>query len=105
MKLVTFQNNQLPAIGAVTEDQMIVPLTAVAPDMLSFIERGSDGLAAAHAVVAKLDETIPLEDAHLFAPIPTPRRNIMCLGKNYAEHAEESHRAWGDKVELPTVPS
>ncbi|WP_040204494.1 fumarylacetoacetate hydrolase family protein [Neobacillus jeddahensis] len=32
---------------------------------------------------------IPLEEANLLAPIPIPRKNIFCVGKNYAEHAIE----------------
>lgn len=32
---------------------------------------------------------IPLTDVKLLAPIPFPRRNVICLGKNYADHARE----------------
>jgi 2-keto-4-pentenoate hydratase/2-oxohepta-3-ene-1,7-dioic acid hydratase in catechol pathway len=31
----------------------------------------------------------PLKRVRLLAPIPTPPRNIFCLGRNYAEHAAE----------------
>jgi 2-keto-4-pentenoate hydratase/2-oxohepta-3-ene-1,7-dioic acid hydratase in catechol pathway len=31
----------------------------------------------------------PLADARLLAPIPAPRRNVFCVGKNYHEHAKE----------------
>ncbi len=34
-------------------------------------------------------ETLPLAEVALQAPIPRPRRNIFCVGKNYYEHAEE----------------
>lgn len=30
-----------------------------------------------------------LGEVRLLAPIPTPRRNIFCVGKNYHEHAKE----------------
>lgn len=30
-----------------------------------------------------------LDDVKLLAPIPRPRKNIFCVGKNYAEHAIE----------------
>lgn len=33
--------------------------------------------------------TVPLRRARLLAPIPRPRKNIMCMGRNYAEHARE----------------
>ena len=38
------------------------------------------------------------------APIPKLHRNIICLGKNYAAHAQESNQAWGDKLEIPEYP-
>lgn len=34
-------------------------------------------------------ETASLDDVTLQAPIPRPRRNIMCVGKNYFAHAHE----------------
>jgi 2-keto-4-pentenoate hydratase/2-oxohepta-3-ene-1,7-dioic acid hydratase in catechol pathway len=34
-------------------------------------------------------EGTPLRAARLLAPIPSPRRDIMCVGKNYYEHARE----------------
>jgi 2-keto-4-pentenoate hydratase/2-oxohepta-3-ene-1,7-dioic acid hydratase in catechol pathway len=32
---------------------------------------------------------IPLNEVKLLAPIPNPRRNIFCVGKNYRDHAKE----------------
>ncbi len=37
-----------------------------------------------------------LGDATLLAPIPRPRRNIMCVGKNYLAHAHEFTRSGFD---------
>src|SRR3990170_5060999 len=75
-------------------------------DLLSFIERGSPAQArAAMALGRRLlragkahEIALPLARARLLAPIPRPRKNIVCLGRNYAEHAKES----GGSV--PTVP-
>jgi len=38
-----------------------------------------------------------LQDITLVAPIPQPRKNIMCIGVNYSEHAKETaaHREHG----------
>ena len=45
------------------------------------------------------------EDIKLNAPIPHPRRNIICLGKNYHEHAREIEGTDVDKGnELPSRP-
>ncbi len=103
MKLVTFEQNGTVRIGAVKENG-IVDLTAVSPDMLSLIDMGTAGLTAAQAHLQTHAPDFQLAEVHLLAPIPHPRRNIMCLGLNYAEHAEESQIAKGQTVELPEFP-
>ena len=104
MKLVTYQYDGETGFGAVKEDRVIIPLTAVAPNLLSLIELGESGLAVARSHLAGSTATIPLENATLLAPIPIPPRNIMCLGKNYAEHAAETQRVWEEQPELPEFP-
>jgi 2-keto-4-pentenoate hydratase/2-oxohepta-3-ene-1,7-dioic acid hydratase in catechol pathway len=103
MRLVTYRAAAGPAIGAVTADR-VVDLSAVAPDMLSLIEMGSEGLEAARAAVAANATTLPLSQVTLLAPIPRPRKNIVCLGMNYALHAYESARARGKPEVLPEYP-
>ena len=104
MKLVTYSYHDQTYIGAAREDDL-VPLTAVALDMQTLIEMGAAGLAQAGALLAAAAEPIPLSAVKLLAPIPTPRRNIMCLGWNYAEHAAESAATKGLQIkELPQVP-
>lgn len=103
MKLVTFEQNGTERIGAV-KGESIVDLTAVSPTMLALIDSGAEGLAAAQSHLQSHTPDYELDDVHLMAPIPKPRRNIMCLGLNYAEHAEESLVAKGQTVELPEFP-
>ena len=103
MRLVTYQLGRQTAIGAVT-DAGVVDLTAVAPTLLDFIHLGADGLAQATVVVANSDRAIPLSDVTLLAPIPTPPRNVMCLGLNYKAHADESYTAKGIKAAAPDAP-
>ncbi len=104
MKLLAYRSDGTVGIGALRGEKEIVSLTAVAPDVLSLIRSGEEGLERARALAAEAEEGIPLDSVHLLAPIPLPQRNIMCLGKNYAAHAEESQRTWGDKIELPEFP-
>lgn len=40
---------------------------------------------------------IPMEKVKFLAPIPRPRKNIFCVGKNYEEHAIEM----GSKADIP----
>ncbi len=78
----------------------------VPDDLLSFIERGSMTTARAVLTLGRklLREgrgrglVTPLARTRLLAPIPRLRKNIFCMGRNYAEHAKESGGA------VPSVP-
>ncbi len=104
MKVLTYLSNGQPTIGALIEEEIIVPLSSIAADMISFIAQGDEALAQAEQEIRSVKNTVSLEKVKLLPPIPKPIRNIMCLGKNYAEHAHESNRAWGDKLDLPQFP-
>jgi len=98
MRLLTYQSGSSPRLGVVRgENVFSVPDL----DMLNLIESGEAGLARARAAS---DPSLRLASLTLLAPIPTPRRNIFCLGLNYAAHAAESQRAKGQPVKLPEVP-
>ncbi len=102
MKLVTYEVEGAARVGALV-DGGVVDLGAVAPDMLSLIERGEAGLAEARISVEQ-GTPVPMERVRLLAPIPRPRKNIVCLGMNYAAHAYESCRARGLPEKLPAHP-
>lgn len=58
----------------------------------SHAERGVEALArlAAEGLpLPQLGDPVALSDITLEAPIPRPRRNIFCVGKNYYDHAQE----------------
>lgn len=56
-------------------------------DLLHWVEEQND----------KADFYIPMDKVKLLAPIPRPRKNIFCVGKNYEEHAIEM----GSKEDIP----
>ncbi|MFQ6053721.1 MAG: fumarylacetoacetate hydrolase family protein, partial [Candidatus Bathyarchaeia archaeon] len=79
-------------------------------DMLSLLEL-EDGLGEARRAWDEVKRLLEegggpglegvlreLSDVELDAPIPRPRKNIVCLGLNYADHAAEARRA------LPEYP-
>src|SRR5512134_1920294 len=45
--------------------------------------------AAAGAALPGVAETIDLDPQALMAPLPRPRRNLFCVGRNYRDHAKE----------------
>ncbi|GAB3541877.1 fumarylacetoacetate hydrolase family protein [Noviherbaspirillum agri] len=49
----------------------------------------------------------PIGTNRLLAPIPTPRRNVFCIGKNYHDHVKELSQtglASAPAAPLPTAP-
>ena len=69
-------------------------------DMLALIAAGPRALEqiAQLASAAPEDAALTLSAARLLAPIPRPTKNILCVGRNYAEHAAESLRASGEQA-------
>jgi 2-keto-4-pentenoate hydratase/2-oxohepta-3-ene-1,7-dioic acid hydratase in catechol pathway len=103
MKLVTYHYNGKTSIGAV-QDESVIDLSAVATSMLRLVEAGAEGLAQAQDYVGATQELVSLESVSLQAPLPRPTRNIMCLGLNYADHAEEAYATQGRQTQLPEFP-
>ncbi len=102
MKLATYRHGDRQSVGAI-RDESIVDISAVAPDMLALIGQGETGLSRARELF-EAGHGLPLSEVELAAPIPAPRRNVMCLGLNYAEHAAESARVAGRDLVLPEYP-
>ncbi len=117
MRLATFRDEAGTRIGVV-RGQRIVDLARAAllageepppelRDMQALIEGGATALRRVHALVdgTPAETGLPLDGVELLAPIPRPRKNVFCLGRNYAEHAAESLRAIGQEVKLPSYPN
>jgi 2-keto-4-pentenoate hydratase/2-oxohepta-3-ene-1,7-dioic acid hydratase in catechol pathway len=92
-------------LAALLENEVVL-IDNIATDMLELIELGETGLRQVAQVVAenRSRDRRPLDQVNLRAPIPRPRKNIVCLGMNYAEHARESMRAKGLPETLPEHP-
>ena len=90
MKLVTFLQDQLERVGALTADETaILPLPYA--DMLDLIQQ-AEGLPAAVAAAEAAGELLALSEVTLLAPIPRPQHDVICLGVNYKDHAAEAKR-------------
>ena len=103
-------------VGALTPEDRVVDLGAEArrrniplsfdpADMLSLIAAGGKALAEAGLLVDGSPSGGPrVEDVHLLAPIPVPRRNVVCVGWNYVAHFEEGKSLRDAGQTLPEHP-
>jgi 2-keto-4-pentenoate hydratase/2-oxohepta-3-ene-1,7-dioic acid hydratase in catechol pathway len=69
------------------------------------IESGETALAEWRATAARGAPRIPLAELELLAPMPEPRRDIFCVGKNYYAHAAEFHSSGFDSGSREAVPA
>src|SRR3954469_13185829 len=95
MRIATFRSGGRRRVGSLSPDgQTIRPfgLGAEAEERgaLAVIERGL------RADSPSLGASMPTAGLIFDAPIPQPRRNIFCVGKNYYEHAHEFARSGFD---------
>ena len=118
MYFVTFEVNGKSEIGILTKNkEAVIPLKAaeaeclgsnqLPSDMLGLIEQGDSAVALVEKILEE-DESrctsIPIEEVRILAPIPRPRKNIFCIGKNYREHAFEFEKTKDENVAIPKYP-
>ncbi|MCD6436509.1 MAG: fumarylacetoacetate hydrolase family protein [Clostridiales bacterium] len=96
MKFITFNYNDTRKIGKL-EDNMVYEILNHS-SMLDVINEGN------LSSLKFSKETYKLDDIELLSPIPNPRRNIICIGKNYIEHAMELKDKISRDVEIPDYP-
>ena len=111
MLLVTFSEGGSSRIGVLDPARReVVDLSkqsALPQDMRAFIALLDAGVDAARHALASEAARLPLADVKLLAPLPRPARNIVCVGKNYREHAREVQATaitGADKDGVPEVP-
>jgi 2-keto-4-pentenoate hydratase/2-oxohepta-3-ene-1,7-dioic acid hydratase in catechol pathway len=85
MKIATYRVGGERRVGLVDERRRTVaafdlPESEALSGVLALIDRPE---------LPRLLAPMPLHEAVLEAPVPRPRRNIYCVGKNYHDHAKE----------------
>lgn len=110
MKIVTYRHQGQIGVGLVSAD-----LQTVAPFDLPAAQRELGALPLIEALAAGTGlpptlAALKLSELQVIAPIPRPRRNIFCVGKNYYAHAREfagsgfdSSAAAGDIPQVPII--
>jgi 2-keto-4-pentenoate hydratase/2-oxohepta-3-ene-1,7-dioic acid hydratase in catechol pathway len=127
MKLATFSTTDLPhaRLGLVQQDEILdVDLAARAlglqpyGHMQELLDAYEQGMQVLQAILQKaagrrlrdvktfseIGAAYALSEVQLDAPIPRPRKNVVCLGLNYAEHARESAEARGRQPTILKAP-
>ena len=101
MKLITYQVGQKTGVGVISSDgEWVFPIQSIGPEystMLEVIKQISDSEKQLLEYASKQEPysyrgAARLQEVHLLAPIPVPEQDIICLGINYMDHAEESAR-------------
>lgn len=118
MYFVSFEHAGKADIGVLTDDKAaVLPLGAaeahclggrtLPATMLELLDQGEAALEKVRQILAKADAACPklaLEAVRILAPIPRPRKNIFCIGKNYREHALEFEKTKDMNVAVPKHP-
>lgn len=78
--------------------------------MQDIIEGGDAAMKSLAALVAKAEagglsgHVRAAAECDLQAPIPSPKKNVFCVGRNYAEHIAEGERAQNLKIGVTDHP-
>ncbi|MBR0684145.1 fumarylacetoacetate hydrolase family protein [Roseomonas eburnea] len=110
MRLITFADAAGSRAGVLLEGGRVLDLGAAMPparDMVALIEAGPTLLTQVRSLAANppAAAVLPLASVALQAPIPRPRRNVFCVGRNYMDHVAEGDRTRGvTQSEVPKYP-
>ena len=110
LNLITFADAAGSRAGVLLSGGRVLDLAVAMPparDMLAVIDGGAAMLAAIRALAAHPPShaLLPLASVALQAPIPKPRRNVFCVGRNYMDHVAEGDRTRGiTQSEVPKYP-
>lgn len=89
MKIIAFARNGAPGVGVLSEDGASVrPFDLSAGEAAGGVQILAD-LAAEGKPAPATGDAISMEGLKPRAPMPRPKRNIFCVGKNYYDHAHE----------------
>lgn len=101
MRLVTYEVEHKGGLGVISKDgKWVYPLRSLDMDyktMQELIEGISESEKQLLEYVSgqdpyKIRGAAPIEEVRFLAPIKNPKQDVICLGINYMDHAEESAR-------------
>lgn len=123
MHLATISVNGITGAAVRLEDGSLLEIAKAAADlandtgaalrsgsMQAIVESGSVAVDAIRELVSAAESGAHADARHaaasvtLLAPIPEPRKNVFCVGRNYAEHIAEGERAQNKKIGVSEHP-
>lgn len=106
MRLVTYRVGAEPARVGVVVDSHVVDVGDDFKDMMEVIDGGPGALTRLAELAKSRTPVATLDEVTLEAPLPIPRRNIICVGWNYLAHYEEGIGLRNNQEEpLPERPT
>ena len=103
MKLITCRMNDTVLAGYIDGTDVVVCAEGTeARDAVRRLVESGNGVAA--WMGNPQARRVALADVTLMAPIPSPRRDLFCVGKNYHEHADEFHSSGFDSSGKEATP-
>lgn len=113
MKFVTYIKESKECVGIIT-GEMVIPINEIfnslgkskVNSMTELIEYFPQiTIVEIKAAINNNNfNCVPLKSIKLLAPIPNPKRNVFCLGKNYVEHAKEIKMTKISDTGIPDFP-
>lgn len=100
-----FNNNKY--IGIVNNNDEVIPISNLLGKDYSSIVDLIENFSPKYMEILKeyhKHEGIKLSEVELLSPIPNPKRNIICVGKNYKKHIDEIAGAIDDEHDVPKYP-
>ena len=111
MFLLTYSYNNLESVGFLNEEKTgIVPASkvlqgAASLDMIGIIEIFNNiNLKDLKNAIHTYKDVIKLSEVKILSPIPYPKRNVICLGKNYLDHISEVKSLKNVNADIPEKP-
>jgi 2-keto-4-pentenoate hydratase/2-oxohepta-3-ene-1,7-dioic acid hydratase in catechol pathway len=94
MRLISYKNkneNDIQTGLLTNDDQELIPLITfgLPSDMNELIKIDFEEIQNRISMINDETSKLSLSDVKILSPIPRPLRNIMCVGKNYHDHAQE----------------
>jgi len=90
LRIATYRHNNTRHVGRVSSDGLHVQAFEVSADIAHHgALRLLETVVSGGQWPTVSSQQLAVSDVHLEAPIPIPRRNIWCVGRNYHEHAKE----------------